>query len=180
MSKICIFSKTEVLAVLKNINTEYKVLYFQDTPKSARLMKTYSKIAVIELCGWIEDGLKNLAKLSIEKLKVRRVRKDVNNFIEGINGFKYDSHFSKIMMLAFGAHGFEFIESRVGDADIARLRSVLGNLKNWRDDSAHSHIITIPCDPSHIIKEMDIIFPILKKIEINARIYKKKHFKSNK
>ena len=177
MAKRRIFAKSEILSVLSVLDREYKKVYTISTPSNIRLMKAYAKMAVIASGGWVEDGLKDLMDVSISRLKSTKNQKKLQDMAESIHGFSYPWHFSKGVIMTFGAQGFEFIELSVGDPDISRLSSTLGNLKTWRDLAAHSHATIIKCDPSRVIMEMNLIFPILKKIETSARAYKKKHFR---
>lgn len=176
MSKSCVFAKTEIFSALGILDREYKKVYKKSTVRNIRLMKAYSKMAIVASGGWVEDGIKNLSEISISKLSEPRTQKKLVDIIDKIHGFSYSSHFSRGVINTFGAHGFEFIEAEVGDADIARLSSTLGKLKAWRDTAAHSYVTTIPCDPSTVISEMKTIFPILKKVEASARLYRKNHF----
>lgn len=176
MLKKCVYAKTEIISVLSILNKEYNHIYNVGTLKSIKLMKAYAKMAVIALGGWLEDGQQELAQLSIIKLRENENQHKLSEMLDNIYGFSYSSHFSKSLILAFGAHGFEYIKSQVGDANIQILSSVLGNLKQWRDSASHSYVTLIPCNPSRVINEMNRIFPILKKIEKSARDYKNQHF----
>lgn len=176
MSSKNVFLKTEIYSVLSLIDAEYKKIYSITTIKNAKLMKSYAQIAIIAVGGWIEDGLEELALLSISKLTVIDNQEHITKLVDKIYGFSYKHHFSQMIILTYGAHGLEYIESKVGDSDIAILTSSLGTLKKWRDDVAHSHRTAIPCNPEQVIKEFNKIFPILKKFEKYAREYKRKHF----
>lgn len=176
MAKSCVFAKGEILSVLFVLDREYKRAYAVPTASNVRLMKTYAKMAVIAAGGWVEDGLKDLMNVSISKLKSAATQTKIQGLVKDIHGFSYPWHFSRGMIMTFGAHGLEFIEAYVGDADIARLTSALGNIRTWRDDVAHSHAAVITSDPSRVIREVGLIFPILKKIEISARLYRNEHF----
>lgn len=176
MSVRNIFLKTEILSVLSLIETKYVEIYPIATVKNAKLMKSYAQIAIIAIGGWLEDGLKELTKLSIINLNDLDRQDKITKMVESIYGFSYTGHFSKAIILTYGIHGYEYIETKVGDSDIAILSSSLGLLKSWRDDVAHSHRTAIPCNPTQVIIEFKKIFPILKKIEKYAREYKKDHF----
>lgn len=167
-----IFSKTEILSVLSLIDKEYNNIYHINTPKNIKLMKSYTKMATIATGGWVEDGLKELSQMSIDRLSEQ---KRISKLTESIYGFSYN-HFYKYIIYSFGPHGLEFIESSVGDTKIFILKSSLGKLKEWRDHAAHSHRIILQCNPSQVITEFNKIFPILKEIEKYAKEYKKKHF----
>ena len=175
MARGCIFAKTEVLAALSVLDREYKKAYKRPSPRNNRLLKAYSKMAVITAGGWVEDGIKSLMEMSILKLKELDGQKRLKNEADHIWGFRY-YHFSKGMMFAFGAHGLEYVERKIGSTDLAILSSSFGKLKTWRDDAAHSHATTIRSNPTMVIGEMNIIFPILKKIEASTREYSRKHF----
>lgn len=176
MPRIYLFSKTEINAMLTILDKEYKKVYYMGTKKSTRLMQAFSKMAVLAIGGWLEDGIKQITKLSTSKLKEIKNQEKIENMVSRIYGFKYEDHFTRGILWSFGAHGFEYIETEVGSADIARLSSTLNNLKTWRDVAAHSHSRIIPCNPNQIITEMNNIFPILKKIEASAKKYKNIHF----
>lgn len=176
MAKGCIFAKGEILSVLSVLDREYKKAYGVPTPSNVRLMKTYAKMSVIAAGGWVEDGLRDLMDVSISKLKSTTNQTKIQRMVRDIHGFSYSRHFSRGVIMTFGAQGLEFIELCVGDSDISRLASSLGNIKTWRDDVAHSHAAVITCDPSRVTREVGLIFPILKKIERSARLYRKKHF----
>lgn len=176
MAKACIFAKSDISSVLSLLNREYKKVYGVSTPQNVRLMKIYAKMAVIALGGWIEDGMKNLMGISIDELQEVLNQNNLKKMVGSIYGFSYEWHVSKMIVYAFGAHGLEYIESEVGDSDIARLSSSLGNLKTWRDNAAHSHATVLICNPEMVIRELNAIFPILKKMERGARTYRNLHF----
>ena len=176
MSSRNVFSKTEILSVLSLIQAEYTKIYSITTVKNTKLMKAYAQMAIIAIGGWLEDGLDELAQLSIAELSSIDRQNHTTNLVKRIYGFDYKDDFSKAIMLTFGAHGLEFIELKVGDSDIAILKSSLETLKVWRNHTAHSQRNTIIFNPAQVINEFNKIFPILKKIDKYARKYKNKHF----
>lgn len=176
MARGCVFAKGEILSVLNILEREYQKTAKLPSLTNNRLLKSYSKMAVIAAGGWVEDGIKSLMQISIERLNDLNGQTRLTNEADNIWGFGYKRHLSKGMMLAFGAHGLEFVERVVGSTNIAILSSSLGNLKAWRDDAAHSYVLTIKCNPAMVIKEIEKIFPILKHIEKCAREYRKLHY----
>lgn len=175
MSKKCIFAKTEITSTLKILEKEYLKLYLVSTPQSTNLMKLYSKMAIVTLGSWIEDGMKELAQISIIQLGEVKTQDKIIKMVSEIYGFNYSSNFSTSIVYSFGPHGLEFIESSIGSKNLAKLSSEFGNLKSWRDAAAHSYSAVINCDPSRAIQVFDDIFPILKKIEKCAREYRDRH-----
>lgn len=172
-----IFTKKEILTSLNILNNDYQKAYKVASSKNTLLLKIYSKIAVITAAGWIEDGMRSLAEISTIKLKDLNGQKRLKNRVDNIFGCSYKNHFSKALSLAFGAHGLEYIENKIGATDLAILESFMGNLKSWRDDAAHSYSLTIKTNPEMIILEINKILPILKQIESSARKYGDNHFK---
>lgn len=176
MSIKCAFAKTEILSSLKVIEREYNKIYNITTPQNTQLMKSYAKIAVIALGGWVEDGMKNFTNISTNKIADVKNQQKINEMLDHIYGFSYKAHIFKKIVYTFGVHGLEFIESEIGDTNMSRLSSSLNNLKTWRDLASHSHVKVISWDPSRVISELETIHPILKNIEKNARKYRDIHF----
>lgn len=140
-------------------------------------MKAYSKMALMTVTGWIEDGVKDLIEVSEIKLSQARNKAKIKELVNNINGFSYDKHISKALILGYGIHGYEFVNMFVGDSDVQILSSTLGNFKNWRDKLVHSHRAIIPCNPMMMMTEFKKIFPILKKFETGLKKYRDTHFK---
>lgn len=176
MARGCVFAKSDILTVLKLLDREYRKASEGKKRKDGRMLMVYSKMAVVALGGWIEDGMISLKQISANGLSANK-RKKLEESTRYIFGFGYDKHISAVMMYAFGVHGLEYIEAQVGESDVIRLSSSLGKLAKWRNDAAHSHTKTVPCNPEMIIKEFEIIFPIVKKMEEGARMYRNDHFR---
>jgi len=170
------FAKTEIIVALTLLESEYQKASAQTTSRNAKLLKTYSNMAVIAASGWIEDGIKALMDISISRLHNLDIKDRLNTKKSGIWGHSYDKHLAEGILYAYGAHGLEFIEDEIGVSDLARLKSSLGNLKKLRDGVAHSYASTISCNPAMVVRDMEIIIPILKKVETKARLYKNAHF----
>lgn len=176
MARGCVFAKGEILSVLNILEREYQKTSKLRSPTNSRLLKSYSKMAIVAAGGWVEDGIKSLMQISTARLKDLNGQTRLINEADNIWGFGYKKHFSKGIMLAFGAHGLEFVETSVGPTNITILNSSLGKLKTWRDGAAHSYVLTIKCNPAMVIKEVERIFPILKQIEMCTREYRKLHY----
>lgn len=136
----------------------------------------YSKLAVIELCGWIEDSMDDVVeKYCNKKLKESANKKCVKDDIINPNhGFHYKSNFRPMLMKSIGIIALEKMEKKLenGGAKITILKSTLGRLKGKRNDAAHTFIkgITSNFDaPSTIKNDFNRIYPILKEIETEIR-----------
>jgi hypothetical protein len=105
----------------------------------------YSKLAILELCGWIEismDGL-ILAHCS-KKVKLQDNIKLVENNVRRTYGFDYDQHFKKMLIQLVGVAACERIESKIDVAAKTKLAAQLTSLKNIRDRLAHTYIEGMP------------------------------------
>lgn len=175
MAKSVRFAKTEVTRSLKLVKKRYLAAYNgEDNDNNRRLLHLYAGMAIITLSGYLEDGMNGVVDISHRGLSADSQK----NLLEGtkrVNGASYD-HFRKRLVLAFGYHGLDFIESHVGSSNIVILKSKLGNIKKLRDETAHSHSNTIRRSPGEVLSDFEGILPILKKIEEGARLYRDRHF----
>jgi len=136
----------------------------------------YSKLALMELCGWVEGSMDDIVekycnrKLRNESYKTY-VRKEI---IKPNFGFQYNNNFRPMLMKAIGIVAIEKLEKKLENSGgkITILKSKLGNLKSPRNDAAHTFIkgTTSMFDtPSIIKREFNILYPILKEIESEIR-----------
>jgi len=131
----------------------------------------YSKLALLEFCGWIEESMDAIvSKRVMSSLKTSRFKKILRkNIIKENHGFQYSSNFCPMVIKTIGIINAEQIELKMnstGQIDI--LSTELGNLKKSRDDNAHTFIrgtTTIIQSPSITKNQFKIIYPILKKYE---------------
>ncbi len=141
-----------------------------DSHQSLRKDIYYSKIALIELCGWVEDSLDHLIRFSVvNKLRTSDYKKILTRIIKRNHGFDYDNNFRPMLIQVVGILKAESIENKVNrNGDIDKLRAHLSYLKELRNKNAHTFIKSntnnIP-SPSVSLSYFNDIFPILKKIE---------------
>lgn len=158
-------SKTQIDLTLNLLDTQY------NAPNvSSDLAMLYSKLAVIELCGWIEVSMDIITQDYI----VRKLQSNVykNHFEKEIMkknhgfGFLWKENFRKMLFSAIGMYNLELIDSLLSQ-DIATLESELQNLNLKRNDAAHTHYnpTKIYDAPSVIIGKLNKIHPILSDIE---------------
>jgi hypothetical protein len=136
-----------------------------------------SKLAVLELCGWLE--------ISIDDLVCRAVRRSVRdaaviqNFetdvVKPVYGFHYKKHFRKMMCSAIGEINVHEIERSMDQLKLQQLISELNALTTNRNALAHTYIkgITQNIDaPSRTLGRFRIAYASLKEFEseVFARI----------
>ncbi|TXD81112.1 endoribonuclease [Subsaximicrobium wynnwilliamsii] len=134
----------------------------------------YSKLALIELCGWIEESFDSIIKLSIRnKLKSSSYKKYMKDTIKGTYGFQYNAHFRKMLIVAIGICEAEKLERKIDKSGkIQLLTSTLATLKEIRNENAHSFIkgtTTTIQTPSITKAQFLRIYPIIKELEREIR-----------
>jgi len=160
-------AKKEIQKNLEQLNTRF------NNSKLLREPHWYSKLAILELCGWIEVSLDDIAKT----LAAKNIRKSHNlnqfdDFVSETYGFKYKNHFCKMLIQAIGITGLEKLEKLVGEKRKVQLESELGNLARMRDKLAHTYTrgVTLSVDaPSTTIDRFHRVYEALKEYELAIR-----------
>jgi hypothetical protein len=147
---------------------ELEKLY--DEHKSLKKDIYYSKLALLELCGWIEESFDSIIKTSIAaKIKSNGYRKILQDIIKRNHGFQVGSNFRPMLIQAVGLQKTEKIELKLDSSGkVQILSTTLGNLKKVRDDNAHTFIrgtTTTIQTPSVTKAQFALIFPIIKEFE---------------
>jgi len=101
----------------------------------------FSKLAVMELCGWVEVSLDDVVERIIQqKLKETKNKRDFSRDVIKRNwGFKYEN-FRRMLTQAVGIIVVERIEKKVDQNVSAQFQSGLGNLTTARNSIAHTYI----------------------------------------
>lgn len=164
-------AKTNIERTLKQLNNLY------NDSRNARAELYYSKLATIELCGWIEESMDDIVlKCSTRMVKELENRKYVTSQVKRTYGFEYDQHFRKMLLCVFGIWYLEKIEKKA--QLLPQLKSTLMRLKEVRNRSAHTHIKGVmPTidSPSVTLRDFYNIYNGLKEIESLVRIVKFRH-----
>jgi len=136
----------------------------------------YSKLALMELCGWVEGSMDDIVeKYCNRKLRERRNKVYAKKKIIKPNyGFQYDDNFRPMLMEAIGIVAIERVEKKLENngARITVLKSTLSNLRIPRNDAAHTFIkgtTSIFDTPSVTKNNFNILYPILKEIDAEIR-----------
>lgn len=122
----------------------------------------YSKLAILELCGWIEESMDDIV-LRCAKRHVRG-KKNRDYFLSQIvrrtHGFDYQAHFRRMLIHLIGIINVERIERAIDANTRAQFEAALRNLKRMRDPEAHTHIkgVTRSIDAPSITMSQ---FPVL-------------------
>lgn len=129
----------------------------------------FSKLAIIEACGWIEESMDDIIRECANKhLQEPKNFKFVEGLIGDTHSFKYHDNFRNMLIQTIGIINVEKLE-RVFDEDkFIQMTSSLGELKQRRDDQAHTYIkgTTLTIDaPSLTKKRFQNVYEGLKDIE---------------
>jgi len=137
----------------------------------------YSKLAILELCGWIEMSMDDIIKRH-----ARRNLKNANNInyidkevVEKTHGFKYQTHFRRMLIAVVGTIGVERVEKKVDPTRFLPMVATLGSLKGFRDKEAHEYIkgTTKTLDAPSVTKtKLVIVYNGLKNIDDILRTMK--------
>lgn len=126
----------------------------------------YSKLAIIELCGWIELTMDKIVEHFANKhLKTQPFKDIFKSLKENNHGFDYKRNFRKMLSQTVGLHNTEKIEAKLNHSgQIAILEAVFDNLKTLRNDAAHTYIDATKTyqAPSVTKAQLEQIYPILK------------------
>lgn len=115
-------------------------LYNKSTGNKKKLY--YSKLALLELCGWLEESMDDIALRSSS-----RVLKDASSkkyfsdrVVKRTFGFEYEKHFKNMIVSLIGLTGWEKLEKKIDTAVLITFKATLGNLKAMRNKEAHTHL----------------------------------------
>lgn len=134
----------------------------------------YSKLAMLELCGWIEESMDNLVQKCANRVLKEQSNKDyvAKSIIKPTYGFEYEKHFKKMLISVVGLMTIERVEAKVDPVKYTLLKSALGNLKVARDKEAHTHLkgVTRTVDaPSVTLNYFIQVYEGLKDFEYNLK-----------
>ncbi len=131
-------SQGDIKQNLKEINE----LYLNSKTQKEALY--FSKLAIIELCGWIEVSMDQMV-LDCAK-RTLKIQANIDfvkeRIIKPTFGFEYDKHFRDMLIQVVGVLNTEKIETNFDETKLHLFKSSLGTLKESRDNLAHKYIDT--------------------------------------
>lgn len=99
-----------------------------------------SKLAILELCGWIELSMDDIVlRGCVRALKHEKHRKSMREKVQRNYGFEYQKHFVSLITSLVGFHGYETLEKSIPATVSVSFKSELGNLKDRRNSLAHTY-----------------------------------------
>ena len=129
----------------------------------------YSKLALIELCGWIEQSMDAIAlDCARRHLKSKSNMNYIESSIRRTYSFTYKDHFREMLIQVIGIINVEELERMVDPRKFDAMKTSLGYLKSRRDSLAHTYIdqVTTSVDaPSLVNFHFQNVFDGLEDIE---------------
>ena len=130
-------SDTHILSNLQKINTVY-----QNSSNDLDLPALFSKLAILEVCGWIEEAMDNIVLECANRLTLNI--DDLDTFekesVKKTYSFSYDKHFRRLLVQLIGLRSIAAVEQKLDQAIFAKFKSDIYSLKVRRDDFAHAHV----------------------------------------
>jgi hypothetical protein len=150
-------AKTYISSNLRRLNTLYRRA---KTPHEALF---HSKLATLELCGWIETSMDDIVIRAANRILENPA--DLlyykSNTVKRVYGFKYEQHFRPLVTHLIGLKGINEVERIANPVIFNPMVGALSTLKPVRDKHAHGYIkgTTLRIDaPSTIITKFKIIY----------------------
>jgi hypothetical protein len=103
----------------------------------------YSKLATIELCGWIEECKDTIIQECASRLlpSTTILNEFHDEVVKTTYGFSYNQYFRPMLIHIIGLGRVIRIENQLNPLNYQRLKSTLGMLKRSRDTLAHTHLL---------------------------------------
>lgn len=129
-------AQSYITSNLQSINRSYL------NAGSAREAFFMSKLALLELCGWIEESMDDI----VMRCAMRNLGEDSNrkycrdDIVKRTSGFDYQTNFRVMLIRLLGLINVEKIEARVDQSKHDTMKSALSALKTQRNSEAHTHL----------------------------------------
>jgi len=140
---------------------------------TARDASYCSKMAILELCGWMETSMDDtILRASVRLLRNSQNRKFIEDKVKYNYGFEYKRHYKAMIVSLIGISGYEKIENRLNAAIVLNFKSELAVLKKRRNSLAHTYTrgVTIHYDaPSVTIARFQHVASGLKAFDAELR-----------
>jgi len=156
-------SNADILISLQTCDAKYQAALANGAPAIDVIL--YSKLAVIEYCGWIEMSQDLIVYRFLKNKLVHADNKVLDIKINKNYGFDYDNNFRPLLTFAIGLEAVASFEQHLNaGGKLQILKSELSKYKQSRDSAAHTMAAAttqIYQSPSIIIASLNSLFPIL-------------------
>ncbi|HZX36028.1 MAG TPA: hypothetical protein VFF54_06005 [Thermodesulfobacteriota bacterium] len=131
----------EIIEIKKNLG-KINDLYTKSENEDSEALLFYSKLAILELCGWIEESMDDIIREYAKKyLKEQSNINSINDTIRKTSGFDYNEHFrEKMLIRLIGLINIEKLETNLDQKILEQMKAALTYLREYRDKEAHTYI----------------------------------------
>lgn len=136
----------------------------------------FSKLAILELCGWIETSMDEIVLAHCSRCVAEAANTKYFNdqVVKRTNGFDYNANFRKMLISLVGIVSCEILEKRIPVSVQTKFTAQLASLKTMRDRLAHTYlkgaVATMNIDaPSVTTSRFNDIYDGLKAFEQGLR-----------
>ncbi len=128
-------AKTYILQNLDQLDVAFR------KAKNPKYATYFSKLAILELCGWIEMSMDQvILEHCSNSIRLPKNTKVVAELVKRNYGFEYDGHFRKMLLNLIGMAACEKLETKMDVAVLAKFEAQLGSLKTMRNSLAHTYL----------------------------------------
>lgn len=163
-------TKSYISRSLNSLDVKYR----RSTSQTDNLF--YSKLALLELCGWLEESIDTIILDYAKKnIKENNNLKIIAERIKYNSGFAYEKNFKSLLVIVVGLIVFEKIEKNIDTSKLVLFKSTLHTLKKIRDSEAHTHLkgVTRTIDsPSKTILHFNYLYDGLLEFENTLKTIK--------
>ncbi|MEE4634250.1 hypothetical protein V2K98_12035 [Pseudomonas alliivorans] len=109
---------------------------------STKTLNYYCKLALIELCGWVEQAMDELILASAARSAIAG-HGEIKIRVDKTYSFDYGEAFRPLLLLLVGYKQCEAIESKLNGAPLSAfqtMKSLLSTLRPHRNAHAHTHL----------------------------------------
>ncbi len=138
--------------------------------KDIQMSILYSKLAVLELCGWIETSIDDMLYNYIDEHIIDNSCKDkIKQIIKRNNGFNYETNLFNLFCSVLGINNLENILYALTDSEFQYLKSITYIYSQDRNKAAHTDTPNGTTrrynSPSNVLHDYGLLKPTLEHIE---------------
>ena len=109
--------------------------------KSTNSATYYSKLAILELCGWIEISMDDIVLTHLKRnIRDGKNKRHIEGIVKKNSGFDYNYNFRSMLISLIGIITCEKLELCVNQSIHAKFNAQLENLKTVRNSLAHTYL----------------------------------------
>lgn len=112
------------------------------TGTNTKTLNYYCKLALIELCGWVEQAMDQLILDSVQRSGIAG-HAAIKDSVDHTYAFDYDDSFRPLLILLVGYKQCEAIETKLLAAPVSAfstMKNLLSGLRGQRNQHAHTHL----------------------------------------